>query len=200
MQTKNENDPREQALADLEYIKHLTFRSRQYASESSPYFILWGVIWVIGFGSMAFGWKEYANWIWGVLSVAGLAVNFFIAAQQEKRDPMPRLISKQFAKIWVSFLVIVGLFIVLLSTGFLAFEFSYIGLYAVILIAVMYVLLGVVLGKQILLMGIWLGVLASVTAIWLMPYSSIIFAIFGGGSLVVTGLILKRWRHEHERG
>lgn len=56
----------------------------------------------------------------------------------------------------------------------------------------MYLLLGIVLAKEIFIMGFWLSVLGVTTFLLFPSLMNIIFAFIGGGSLLLTGVILKR--------
>lgn len=184
-----------QIQENLEYLSLITAKNRYYASEVGPYFILWGLVWLIGFGCAAFGFG-YA--IFSLLSFAGFIVNFYLIKKQEKEDKIPTFIMKQFGKVGISFVAIVTIFIVLLSTGFLTFSSIHLGLYSVFIIGILYMLFGVIFGREMFLMGIWLSFIGTVTSFWFIEYSPIVFAIFGGGSLIGTGVILKRWRLEND--
>ena len=180
-----------QMQENLEYLTLITSKNRYYAAEVSPYFILWGLVWLVGFGCAALG---LGYTMLSLFSLVGLFVNFHLIKKQEKENKIPSLIGKQFGKIGISFIVIVSIFIVLLSTGFLTFSNLHLGIYCVFLIGILYMLFGVIFGKEMFVMGIWLSITGTVTAIWFMDYSPIVFAVFGGGSLIGTGFILKRWR------
>lgn len=47
-------------------------------------------------------------------------------------------------------------------------------------------------------MGLWLIVLGTATYLFLLDYMYIIFAIIGGGSLLFTGILLKRKEIHYE--
>lgn len=190
-----EENQLKQMQENLEYMTHVTSKNRYYVAEVSPYFILWGLVWLIGFGCAALG---FGYIMLSLLSIIGLFVNFYIVKKQEKEDKIPKFIGKQFGKIGVTFLVIVCIFIVLLLTGFLKFSNLHLGIYCVFLIGILYMLFGVIFGKEMFYMGIWLSLTGAVTAVWFIDYSPLVFAVFGGGSLIGTGVILKRWRLEND--
>jgi len=64
----------DQAAESLKEIDRTGRRSAQaygYAN-ASPFFVMWGVIWMIGYtGSDLY--RHYANLLWTVLTLAGLA-------------------------------------------------------------------------------------------------------------------------------
>lgn len=187
-------EQQQRALDDLSYIKQLTSENRKYAAEVSPYLILWGVIWVIGYGAEALQLYAVLSWLWPVLGGVGFVINLFIIMKQTKSNPFPKVVARQFTVLICCFAYIVLIFVLFIALGLLQLEPSHYGLFIILLVSILYMLFGILLGKEIFLIGLWLGVLAAMTGIWFMPFASYIFCICGGGSLIATGLLLRRWR------
>lgn len=192
MSNKDPSISREEALEHLAHIKTLTVQTKRYGKQTAPYLITWGIIWVVGYSVAAMEWYALIGWVWFCLAIIGGMATFTIIVKQKRADPMPAFLSRQMGMAWGAFYIIVGMFAFLIGMGFLEFTNELIGFYPVLLVAIMYLLLGVVIGKEIFFMGIWLGVLSAATAVWFMPYSSLIFAIIGGGSMIATGLMFLR--------
>jgi hypothetical protein len=185
-----------QALDDLAYIKRLTVQTRNSAAEADPYFNVWGIVWIIGFGSETIGLYDYLHWIWLVLSIAGMGMTVYISIRHSKKNPLPAVVDRQLIMSFYGFTTITGLVVVLIAVGFLQFSVEHIGLYAVILVAILYLFMGIVLGKALFYMGLWFAVLAAGNAILFPPYHAAVMAVLGGGSFLLTGWILKGWRKD----
>lgn len=183
-----------QLVKDLAYIKQLMeLQTRNTAAGASPYFIIWGIIWIIGFGADALVFDHLLPWIWGGLSIIGMILNLTIGIKQAKEDPLPTVFDRKLSMLFSCFGVIVVLFIVLITTGFVHFSADVIGLYSVIFVSILYLLIGVILGKEVFIMGIWFALLACINAIWFPPYHAGIMTVFGGGIFLITGIMLRRW-------
>lgn len=156
--------------------------------------MLWGAVWILGFGAEAIGLEMYLHWIWGIFSMIAMAITALIIVKQSKSDPLPIVFDRKLSMLLGCFGIITGLTIVLIASDFLYFHFEVIGLYSVILVSILYMLMGVILGKEIFGMGIWFAVLATINALFFPPYHAGLMAIVGGGSFFLTGLILRKWR------
>ena len=66
-----------ETLSDVEQASRRSAQAFGY-SKASPHLILWGAIWVIGYSATDFA-PHFANWIWGVLILAGCVGGYFIS-------------------------------------------------------------------------------------------------------------------------
>lgn len=188
----------QKAMDDLNYIKHLTLQTRNSAAEASPYFIIWGTVWIIGYGAEALGFISILHWIWAVLGIGGMALTFYVTTRQAKANPLPSVVDRQMQFGFIGFSVVTLLVIILIATDFLTFAPEYVGLYSIILVSVLYMFIGIALGKEIFLMGIWFALLAAGNAVFFPPYNPALTAIVGGGSILLTGWVLRRWSKKDE--
>lgn len=183
-------DPGE-ALQDLEFIKSLVLHTRVRASGMAPYFILWGFIWMVGFSSPLWLRSEWTGWLWTVLDAVGVAASIWIGIGQTRRHgPAPG----PWSKINWTFLPLMLLGVVLAFfalRGGIAPE--YMPGISVVIVGTGYLQAGVVLGREMQVIGTWLLILGVTVPTWFLPYQSLLFGILGGGSLVATGFILRRW-------
>ncbi|SEN91701.1 hypothetical protein SAMN04488134_102275 [Amphibacillus marinus] len=188
-----------QAFDDLNYIKHLTTKTRNSAAEASPYFIIWGTIWIIGYGAEAIGYGAILHWIWSALGALGMMLTFYTSFRQSQRSPLPKVVEQQLQRGFIGFSIVASLVIILIVTDFLQFQPEYVGLYAIIVTAVMYMFIGIALGKEIFLMGCWFAILAAGNALFFPPYHPALTAIIGGGSILFTGWVLRQWSQKNDR-
>lgn len=182
-----------EALEHLAHIKTITkVEKDRYGKKTGPYFIIWGLIWLIGFTMTATNLQEFIFWVWLGLSIVGWTFTIILWFRQEHDTPIPSFLQTQLSYVWGSFAIIIVIFIFLMSTKLLAFSGTYLLLYMVLLAVIMYALLSIVLGKELLFMAIWLGLLAAISFTWFQSYMNLIYAVIGGGSLIITGLLLLR--------
>lgn len=190
---KTDQEKIKEAVENLAHIKMITsLQKKDYGKKTGPYFIIWGILWFIGFSFNSLSVSFNSFWIWLVLSIVGWGFTIFTWFRQEKKTPMPSFIQNQMVFMWVAFGIIFSIFLFLVVTGLLNFNLSLISLYMIILVVIMYALLSIVFGKEILFMSIWLAVLSGSAFLWFTEFLNIIYAILGGGSMVIIGLLLKR--------
>lgn len=198
MNRESPNQDAQQAFDDLNYIKHLTVQTRNSASETSPYFIIWGIAWIIGYGSEALGFGDILHWTWMTLGIVGMTLTIYTSVRQTKANPLPKVVDRQLTFGFIGFSITTLLVVTLIITGFLQFQVEYIGLYSIIVVSILYMFIGIALGKEIFLMGIWFAIIAAGNAFLFPPYHPALTAIIGGGSLLFTGWMLKRWGQINE--
>ena len=138
-----------QLVKDLAYIKQLMeLQTRNTAAGASPYFIIWGIIWIIGFGADALGFDHLLPWIWGGLSIIGMILNLTIGIKQAKEDPLPTVFDRKLSMLFSVFWRDRCLLHRFDHDGFVHFSADVIGLYSVIFVSILYLLIGVILGKE----------------------------------------------------
>ncbi len=180
-------------LENLSHIKTITNYKTEYCKQTSTYFIIWGCIWIIAFSLTLTNLDSFSiGIIWGILGIMGGIITLVTYFKQEKSDPMPLFLRTQLKYAWFGIFMILGIFIFLISSNLLSNTFNSISMYMVLLVSIMYILLGIVLTKEIFLMGFWLIILGIITFSVFPDTMNIIFAFIGGGSLLLTGVILKR--------
>lgn len=188
---KNQND-KEEIIENLHHIKTLINHKQNYGKQAAPYFIVWGCIWIIGFLISATGSISVINMTWILLAIVGWLFSGITFLRQKKNYPMPKFLNNQFNMLWIGFLFILYLFVFLIGSNLLPLSFHHLTLYSFLLISILYILLGIVLTRTIFFMGLWLIVLGTATYSFLSDYMYIIFAILGGGCLLLTGIFLNR--------
>ncbi|WP_062197326.1 hypothetical protein [Massilibacterium senegalense] len=183
---------KEDIIENLSHIKTLINHKQDYGKQTAPYFIVWGCIWIIGFLISSTSSMSVINTAWILLAVVGWFFSGIIFLKQKKNYPMPKFLNNQFKMLWIGFLFIFYIFVFLIGSKLLPLSFHHLALYSFLLISILYILLGIILTRTILFMGLWLIVLGTATYSFLSDYMYIIFAILGGGCLLLTGILLNR--------
>lgn len=189
----NEKHDNSEIFENLSHIKTITNYKTEYCKQTSIYFIIWGLIWIIGYSiPLLFTHLITIGLFWLILGIVGWVITLTIYFKQKKMIPMPLFLKIQLQYTWLGFGVILGIFIFLIYAGLLPYTLNNLPFYIVLLVSIMYILLGIVLAKEIFVMGVWLSLLG-VTTFFISPsLTNIIFSFIGGGSLLLTGVILKR--------
>lgn len=197
MDTKYHED--KDVIETLSYIKTVTSYKKDYGKQVSVYFMVWGFIWIASFLISGLQVPSLITVTWLVLGIGGWLLSGFIFVMQRKSEPMPKFLNDQLKLVWIGFISIIYIVVFLVISAILPFSLNHLFLYNILLISILYVLLGIVLTRKLFFMGIWLMVLGTATYSLLSDYIAIIFSIFGGGSLLLTGLYLRRNGIKHEQ-
>ncbi|UXO89777.1 MULTISPECIES: hypothetical protein [Bacillus] len=189
----NEKLNNSEILENLSHIKTITNYKTEYCKQTSIYFIIWGLIWIMGYSiPLLFANSIATGVFWLILGIAGWVITLTTYFKQKKMIPMPLFLRTQLQYTWLGLGIILGIFIFLICVGLLPYTLKNLPFYVVLLVSIMYLLLGIVLAKEIFIMGFWLSVLGVTTFLLFPSLMNIIFAFIGGGSLLLTGVILKR--------
>ena len=200
---------RQEALSALDEIDRVRSHMRRAlgASVMSSMLVLWGVIWIAGFTAEQFLPNAYRFWL--ALDAVGIVISLFLGAWSRKsttRGPGPSqgrigaswLVLFGFAALWSFLLVPFG--------GLHGSDLADYGpilerkmaLLWVTVCMFAYVVMGLWLDRFLL----WLGILVTVASVagffFVQPYFFLWVAITGGGSLVVSGLFIRKsWGANH---
>ncbi|WP_111291513.1 hypothetical protein [Bacillus safensis] len=183
---------KEEIIENLSHINTLINHKQVYGKQSAPYFIVWGCIWIIGFLISSTGAISIIQLTWISLGIIGWLFSGIIFLKQKKLDPMPKFLKNQFRMVWLGFMFIIYIVVFLIGSNLLPLSFHYLSLYSFLLVSILYILLGIVLTRIIFLMGLWLVILGTVTYSFFLDYMYVIFAILGGGCLLLTGILFNR--------
>jgi hypothetical protein len=174
------------SLADIEKVLEQTRRVIANGCSSSL-LILWGVIWVIGYTGTQF-YPARALYIWGPLNLAGGLASWYIGA---RATPIMDRGGWRIGLFWLALFVYAVIWVVLLAPARperLGAYFGTVPMFA-------YVVGGFWLGRFFT----WLGMIVTALilgGVFLLPqWMNLWIGILGGGSLVVSGLYIRRcWR------
>jgi len=176
------------ALKEADAIERRSFEAFSY-SQSAPYCFVWGAVWFLGYGAEALfpidhpAWM-WLGWWWMGLSMIGAAVSVAIGRRQNARRPGR---SWRFG----------ALFGILWLFSFFLFAIWHptpmqIGAFFPLLFAAIYAAIGLWLGTRYILVGLFMA-LSTLIAYFQMPqYFFLWMAMVGGGSLLLTGLWMRK--------
>jgi hypothetical protein len=193
----------EEALASLQEIDRVIARIRKAIASAgcAPMLILWGFIWIIGFGTMQF-FPEVTGRLWAVLDTTGIVISILFGIRAH-RSRIHGLEQGRIALSWLVLLAYGALWVYLLwpwemshRSGWRAFEPLMMRKQTAFwptLCMFGYVAMGLWLDRFLL----WLGVLVTVATLvgyCLVPdHFYLWIAATGGGSLVATGIFIRKF-------
>ena len=74
------------ALDQITYLQELINQTRLRAADGYPYFLLWGLLWIVGYTASIL-WSDL---VWPGILVAGSLVSVVIGFKMKKNLPRPR--------------------------------------------------------------------------------------------------------------
>ncbi|MEC1338926.1 hypothetical protein P9D25_14840 [Bacillus velezensis] len=189
----NQNFRETEIAENLSHIKVLTNYKTEYSRQTSPYFIIWGCIWIIAYSvSLCKVPSVVLACVWFILAIVGWILTLKTYLKQKQFDPMPTFLKNQLKYAWIGFSFMVFIFVFLILMGLLPRTGEFLSFLIVLMVSIKYIFLGIVLTKEIFVMGFWLSILGMLTFCLFPEAMNIVFAFIGGGSLLLTGMILKR--------
>ena len=191
------NASREEAARSLDDVHMIAERTRKAIAYAGAdiVFVIWGIIWFIGYLSAQF-FPLQAHWVWMVLVIGGMIAS---ALTFRSRSPVVSPLGARLGAFWLLLSLFVGLWGWLLSP-FLSVPAQadvnnfWMHMHAITATIVMfaYVVMGLWLRSFMLWLGLGISALTVIGLLFLQPLFWIWMAVIGGGSLVVTGLIVRR--------
>jgi hypothetical protein len=192
------------ALGEIDRVRNHVRRTLA-AGVMSAMLILWGVIWIVGFSAEQF--VPHAYRVWLALDAVGITASLFLGVWSRKptvdgpssgRIGACWLVLFAYAALWSFLLVPSG---ALSGPGWADYAHVLEQKMALLWVTVCmfaYVVMGLWLDRVLL----WLGILVTVASVagffFLQPYFFLWVAITGGGSLVVSGLLIRKtWGANH---
>ncbi|HEX3048109.1 MAG TPA: hypothetical protein VHY08_25380 [Bacillota bacterium] len=184
----------QEALNQISYLQELITQTRLRASDSYPYFLLWGTLSVLGYLSMI--WLPYSQLlIWSITGCLGAILSVIIGFTERKGRPVPPLLKKLG---WLGLILLLygsGVFrLLLMVTKNIQILYSYWPFQ----IGLIYLASGIFVGRQFLFIGGWIMLMA-VTGLWMPPMIQAIWLAAGaGGGLIFTGILLRKQAIKNE--
>jgi hypothetical protein len=173
-----------QALLDLETAGRLSGRLYRY-QRSAPMLIVWGVIWLIGFGLSDF-FPARINLIWLVLDVVGISACIYLDRASPASD------CKDASWRWLASIFSILAFYILVQLVLQPVTESQAAVLMALLVALFYVLGGLWIGARLALAGVVLAALTLIGFFMLSAHFNLWMAVVGGGALILAGLWLRR--------
>ncbi|RFU48590.1 hypothetical protein [Paraburkholderia sp. DHOC27] len=172
-----------QALRDLEAVSQRSGKLYRY-QRTAPMLILWGVIWIVGFGATQLA-PARAGWLWIVLDIAGVLGCIYLG----RRGHADASASQSWR--WLGTIAAIGAFYVLALTILQPTSGAQVAAFIGLLVAMFYVLAGLWIGVRLAIIGLALAVLTVFGYYMLPAYFALWMAVVGGGALILAGLWLR---------
>ncbi|HET7084173.1 MAG TPA: hypothetical protein VFI23_05340 [Rhizomicrobium sp.] len=181
----------DQAAESLKEIDRTSRRSASAYSyaHTSPYLMLWGVIWMVGYSASDTGLR-LANWLWLGLLVIGVAGNTLIGRRQALSGPPQAWLRHPALRFFATF------FAVWMFIGATYAIFGHAGArqqaaFVPLIVALIYVVMGIWKGPRFLVMGIALAGLTLGGFFFLKDHFLLWMGMVGGGALLLGGFWMK---------
>lgn len=177
----------QEAQASLAEAEQARRRSAEvyFYRRSSPHLIMWGVIWILGYGGCQY-YPQYSNWIWWPLIALGVTGGIVIGratAATSERACNGRSAWRMVGLLLVILGFISGTYAILSPTQGAQFA-----AYPALITGTAYSAIGLWVGMRYLVTGILVMALTLVGYFYLQPYIFLWLALVGGGSMVLAGL------------
>lgn len=181
---KTSPDDIKKTLVDLDRIVADTRRAI-VALHTADHLILWGLIWMIGFGVGQFTGGSIP-WVWLPLAAVGMVGSGWIGWRKARAVSSPLLL-----RILCFFLVLIGYAMVwaVLLHPFNHHNFS---VYIASVFLFAYVVGGLWLGRIFVGMGLLITALAVFGVLFVPDWRDGLMAVLGGGALIGTGVYIRR--------
>jgi hypothetical protein len=185
-----------ESLKDIEATERRSAQVFSYA-KSSPYFILWGVVWMAGYGASgimsADGPTHFAGPMWAALDVAGIAGSMVVGYRQNRGQPATSEGRRMGARYFGSLAVVVLFFIAAMSVIGPIAPIRQAAFFPLV-IAMFYAIMGLWRGSRFLFAGVGVTLLTLFGFFVLKDFALFCYwmAAVGGGALVLAGLWLRK--------
>jgi hypothetical protein len=172
----------EQALQEISGTERASATTYGYRT-ASPHLLLWGVIWMVGYG-LTYVRPEWSI-VWPILTVAGIAMSTWLGwIDRHSAAPVDR---RYRATLLVAFLFTVAMFAVLSPSSP-----AQISAFIPMLVSLFYCLAGIWMrGVRLLMTGIVVAALTLIGYFWLPNIFPLWMAVVGGGALLLGGVWLR---------
>jgi len=177
------------ALTDIAQVQQRASIQFGYQQGASQFF-LWGLIWIVGYGVSDL-WPSWAGAAWLVLDVVGLTVSYLLGCRVQSAAPHGQSDSaygRRYLALCATILALVA------ATYFIMDPHrpAQFGAFPALLIAALYIGYGIWRGARWAVAGGVLGVCTVVGFAVFKEHFMLWMAVVGGGTLIVTGLWLRR--------
>jgi hypothetical protein len=185
-----------EARSDLDMIRQTQKRFKRAIAPggSSHLLILWGLICILGFSSLQAS-PYWGGWLFSGLDIIGIILTIVIVRRWPTRSSSQgdtsEVFPQQMKRVWAALLIYALIWVWILKPS----DYVQACAYALTVFGFAYVFIGIWCRLSFM---IWLG--SAITLLILVGYYGLPSyfyawtALFGGGTLLGTGLYIRRWR------
>ena len=179
------------ALHEVEAAQTRTHLARAYTI-GSPYLILWGVIWIVGYGLTGLAPPRSLNAIWLGLVALGVAAGVFLSIRQRARIRVAgQAMTVQAWRWWTGSAAIACFSIASYAVMRPSTSAQY-QVYPALVVSLAYMLAGTWRLTRYLWIGAAVFILSLIGFFFLAPWLPYWMAAVGGGGLVLGGVWLRQ--------
>ena len=185
---------RTEALESLKIIDEAMAQTRRAIAHSGSgyFFIIWGIVWLVGFLGNELLVPPVAGYLWLALDVLGLAGSVIVGIRMNRqvRSPEGKRTGLRAAALW-GLLMVYGV-VLYWAASPPPDRFS---LFVTLFIGFAYAIAGLWISTPLLLTGLGISALAAI--VWiaapgLLPYA---LSLLGGGGMIAVGAyMLRAWK------
>lgn len=175
-------DQAQDALRDIQQAERRSFSAYGYKS-AAPYLILWGALWIIGYGATDLT-PHISGAVWGGITIAGSIASALLGM---RGGGARRPFSWRIFFSWIAAIFFIcAIFTVLKpSAG------AQVGAVIPLLVACSYVIMGIWIGTRLAIAGIIIAALTLFGFFFIPVHFALWMAVVGGITLIGTGLWLR---------
>jgi hypothetical protein len=173
----------ESALQDLEQVGNRSVTLYKY-TKVSPHLILWGCVWMAAYG-LSDALRSKAGLIWLIANCVGAALSIYIDRANNRAGSNAK--GRVGAAIFTVLAFMMATFAILPPDSG-----KQVSAFIPLIIATTYILLGIWHGRRLVILGVLLGALTLLGFFLLHSHFDLWMASVGGGTLILTGVWLKR--------
>jgi len=182
-------DQAAESLKEIDRTRRRSATAYVYAN-SSPFFVMWGVIWMIGYTGTDL-YPRYANPLWLALMLAGTLGTVLIGrTRAQAGQPHPGINRYAGIRFLASF-VAIGAFIAATFAIFGHATHEQQAAFTPLIVALIYAVVGIWKGPRFLVTGIAVAALTVGGFFFMHEHFMLWMAAVGGGALVLAGLWLR---------
>lgn len=172
------------ALRDIAQTERRSFSAYGYKS-AAPHLILWGVVWIVGYGG-TYLFPQWSAWFWPAVALIGAFASTLIGMHSKPKGEV------RFSwRIFFTWIAALGGIVSILSI-FYPFNGMQIGSLFPLVIGWSYVILGIWMGWRFALAGLAIVALTLFGFFRLSPEDFLLCMTFLGGAILIgTGLWLR---------
>lgn len=186
----------EQAAAALRDIDDTSARSRRLSAyaQGSPYFFLWGIIWIVGYLATALA-PGAANTAWLFLWAAGIAGGVLIARRRARLagwDAEEAASRKRFSRRLLTSWLVLIVFWMATYAILQPHAVNQFSAFPALLMGAVYAFVGVIWLPRYLPVGLIVMAATVFGYFYLVPWFAYWLALVGGAGLLLTGVWLRK--------
>jgi hypothetical protein len=176
------------ALKEADATERRSFEAYSY-SQTAPHCFVWGTVWFLGYGAEALAPIAHPKWMWLgwwwlALSMSGALASMMIGLRQgSRRNSKSWRMGALFGIMW---------FFTLALFQIMSPRELQIAAYFPLAFSAIYTAIGLWLGLRYILVGVFMAVATLGAYYYLREYFLLWMALVGGGSLLLTGLWMRR--------